>query len=68
MSSLLQEMGIDNLVRMIFAKPNMGSTECLTPTEMETLKSVVKEAVSLAGVIYVGDFIPLLDLYDFTVL
>jgi hypothetical protein len=45
MTSKLQEMGIDNLVRMI----------------------LVKEAVNLAGVIYAGDFIPLLDIYDFTV-
>lgn len=67
MTSKLQEMGIDNLVRMIFAKPNMGSVECLTPKEMDTLKGVVKEAVNLAGVIYVGDFIPLLDVVDFTV-
>lgn len=44
----------------------MGATECLTKEEMATLKSVVKEAVNLAGVIYVGDFIPLLDIYDFT--
>lgn len=67
MSSKLQEMGIDNLVRMIFAKPHLGATECLTREEMVTLKGVVKEAVNLAGVIYVGDFIPLLDIYDFTV-
>lgn len=67
MTSKLQEMGIDNLVRMIFAKPHMGATECLTREEMSTLKGVVKEAVNLAGVIYAGDFIPLLDIYDFTV-
>ena len=67
MTGKLQEMGIDNLVRMIFAKPHMGATECLTPEEMFTLKNVVKEAVNLAGVIYAGDFIPLLDIYDFTV-
>lgn len=67
MTSKLQEMGIDNLVRMIFAKPHMGATECLTREEMATLKAVVKEAVNLAGVIYAGDFIPLLDIYDFTV-
>ncbi|KAG0619800.1 hypothetical protein M758_4G166200 [Ceratodon purpureus] len=66
MTSKLQEMGIDNLVRMIFAKPQMGATECLTREEMVTLKSVVKEAVNLAGVIYPGDFIPLLNIYDFT--
>lgn len=66
MTSMLQEMGIDNLVRMIFAKPHMGDTECLTREEMSTLKGVVKEAVNLAGVIYAGDFIPLLDIYDFT--
>lgn len=66
MTSKLQEMGIDNLVRMIFAKPHMGATECLTREEMATLKAVVKEAVNLAGVIYAGDFIPLLDIYDFT--
>ncbi|KAG0630577.1 hypothetical protein M758_1G189000 [Ceratodon purpureus] len=66
MTSKLQEMGIDNLVRMIFAKPNMGATECLTREEMVTLKGVVKEAVNLAGHIYAGDFIPLLDIYDFT--
>lgn len=52
---------------MIFAKPNMGDKECLTREEMTTLKGVVKEAVNLARVIYVGDFIPLLDIYDFTV-
>lgn len=67
MTSKLQEMGIDNLVRMIFAKPHMGASECLTREEMVTLKGVVKEAVNLAGHIYVGDFIPLLDIYDFTV-
>jgi hypothetical protein len=67
MTSKLQEMGIDNLVRMIFAKPHMGATECLTREEMVTLKGVVKEAVNLAGHIYAGDFIPLLDIYDFTV-
>lgn len=66
MTSKLQEMGIDNLVRMIFAKPHMGATECLTREEMAVLKGVVKEAVNLAGVIYAGDFIPLLDIYDFT--
>jgi len=67
MTSKLQEMGIDNLVRMIFAKPHMGATECLTREEMGILKGVVKEAVNLAGVIYAGDFIPVLDIYDFTV-
>jgi len=67
MTGMLQEMGIDNLVRMIFAKPHMGDTECLTREEMGILKGVVKEAVNLAGVIYAGDFIPLLDIYDFTV-
>jgi hypothetical protein len=67
MTSKLQEMGIDNLVRMIFAKPHLGATECLTRDEMVTLKGLVKEAVNLAGVIYAGDFIPLLDIYDFTV-
>lgn len=66
MTSKLQEMGIDNLVRMIFAKPHMGATECLTRDEMYILKGVVKEAVNLAGHIYAGDFIPLLDIYDFT--
>ncbi|XP_073389001.1 cytochrome P450 81E8-like [Physcomitrium patens] len=66
MTSKLQEMAIDNLIRMIFAKPNMGDKECLTREEMTTLKGVVKEAVNLARVIYVGDFIPLLDIYDFT--
>jgi len=66
MTTKLQEMGIDNLVRMIFAKPHLGDTECLTREEMSTLKDVVKEAVNLAGVIYAGDFIPLLNIYDFT--
>jgi cytochrome P450 len=51
---------------MVFAKPHLGATECLTRDEMVTLKGLVKEAVKLAGHIYAGDFIPLLDIYDFT--
>lgn len=43
----------------------MGVMECFIKEEMVILKSVVKEVVNLVGVIYVGDFIFLFDIYDF---
>lgn len=53
--------------RMIFVKLNMGDKECFIREEMIILKGVVKEVVNLVRVIYVGDFIFLLDIYDFMV-
>jgi hypothetical protein len=73
MSSKLQTMGIDNLVRMIFARPNSSkstaaSLELITSEERDELKAVVKRAVELAGMFYIGDFIPIFRFLDFQVL
>jgi hypothetical protein len=72
MSSKLQTMGIDNLVRMIFARPNSSkstaaSFELITSEERDELKAVVKRAVELAGMFYIGDFIPIFRFLDFQV-